>query len=374
MINLTRMQPPAELLPVELLRRCIDHVLRTSGAKALGYAPKEGYRRLREAIAADLARLGVPAATDDVFVTTGSQQGLDLIARALLSPGDLVLTHASTYAGALTVFAAAGARIAGIPCDDEGPELDALRRLGARGPKLLYLMPNHANPTGVCTSAARREAILEWARDAHVIVVEDDYAADLELEPAPRPPALRALDADVIHVGTFSKRLIPALRIGYVVAPRALQPHLIALKHTADLGSSALNQLALAELLERGYLRAHLNKIQPAYRARRDALIEGLRAYLAPDVRWQRPVRGVSIWLALPPGIDPERVFEEASARRTLIGPGHAYAVDEGTRPGVKINFCWEPEPRLIEGARRVAEAIEASRGRRTSGSAFELV
>lgn len=374
-INLTRMQPAPELLPVELFRRCLDHVLRTHGDKALGYAPREGFRRLREAIALDLARLGVPAPADDILVTTGSQQGLDLLARALLNPGDVVLTHASTYAGALQVFAAVGARIVGIPADDHGPDLDALRRLGAQRPKLLYLMPNHCNPTGALTSGPRRQAILEWARDSQVVVIEDDYAADLELEPTPLPPSLRALDADVVHVGTYSKRLIPALRIGYLVAPPPLQPHLLALKHTTDLGTSGLNQLALAELLERGYLGAHLNRIQPAYRSRRDALADALRAHLAPDVRWQRPTRGVSVWLDLPAGVEPERVFDEALARRVLVGPGHVYAADEGTRPGLKLNFCWEPEGRLREGARRVAEAIEAARPRRAAvASRLELV
>ncbi|HEY8431683.1 MAG TPA: PLP-dependent aminotransferase family protein [Sandaracinaceae bacterium] len=374
-INLTRMQPPPELLPVELFRRCVDHVLRTHGAKALAYAPKEGFRRLREAIAVDLGRLGVPATSDDILVTTGSQQGLDLIARALLDPGDVVLTQSTTYTGALQVFAATGARIVGVPSDEHGPDLDALRRLAAHRPKLIYLMPNHCNPTGACMSVPRREAVLEWARDAQVVVVEDDYAVDLELEPGPLPPSLRAMDADVVHVGTFSKRLIPALRIGYVVAPPALAPHLLALKHTTDLGSSGLSQLALAELLERGYLGAHLNKAQSVYRARRDALVGALRAHLASDVRWQRPVRGVSIWLELPPSMDPERVFDEALARRVIVGPGHAYAVDESTRPGVRLSFCWEPEERLIEGARRVAEAIEAVRGQRPhAGGSLELV
>lgn len=160
-----------------------------------------------------------------------------------------------------------------------------------------------------------------------------------------------------------------------MVAPRALTPHLLALKHTTDLGSSGLSQLALAELLERGYLGAHLNNIQPAYRARRDALIEGLRAHLASDVRWQRPARGVSVWLELPPSIDPERVFEEGVARRVIVGPGHAYATDDATRPGVKLNFCFEPEERLIEGARRAAEAIEAARTRRSAaGGGVDLV
>ena len=361
-VDLTRMQPPAEMLPVDLFRRCVEHVLRTSGPKALGYAPKEGFRRLREAIVEDLARLAVPCAADDVLVTTGSQQGLDLVARALLGPGEVVLTHASTYSGALQVFAATGAHVVGVPSDEEGPDVGALRRLGARRPKALYLMPNHVNPTGACMTAARREAVLAWARDAQVAVIEDDYAADLELDDAPIPPAMRALDADVIHVGTFSKRLIPALRIGYLVVPPSLAPYLLALKHTSDLGSSALTQLALAELLERGYLAAHLNRLRPFYRARRDALCDGLRAHLPRDVRWQRPVRGLSVWLELPEEVDPERVFEEGLGRSVLVAPGRHFAADEGTRPGLRLNFCSEPEGRLALGAERVAQAIEAVR------------
>ncbi|MBX3269569.1 MAG: PLP-dependent aminotransferase family protein [Sandaracinaceae bacterium] len=373
-IDLTKMQPPDELLPLELYRRCLEHALKAHPDKALGYAPRDGFRSLRARIVEDLARRGVPAPADDVIVTTGSQQGLDLVARALLDPGDVVLTHAATYAGALQVFAASRAHIVGLPSDADGPDLDALRRLGARRPKLLYLMPNHANPTGACIGRARRAAILAWARDAEVAVIEDDYAADLELEEAPVPPALRALDPDVIHVGTFSKRLIPALRIGYVVAPAALKPHLVALKHTTDLGCSATQQLALGEFLDRGYLVAHLNRIQPAYRARRDALCDALRAHLPSEVRWQRPTRGLSVWLALPDGTDPERVFDEARRRGVLVAPGHHYAADDATHPGVRLNFCWEPEERLREGAARVAAAIAATLGRDRSGPVLDMV
>ena len=373
-VDLTQMQPPAELLPIDLFRRCVEHVLKTSGAKALGYAPKEGFSRLRDAIVLDLARLGVPAAAEDVLVTTGSQQGLDLIARALLDPGDVVLTDAATYAGALQVFAAIGADVVGVPSDDEGPDVEALRRLTGRRPKILYLMPNHVNPTGACIGASRRRALLEWARDAQVAVIEDDYAADLDLEGLPLPPAMRALDPDVIHVGTFSKRLIPALRIGYVVAPPALLPHLLALKHTCDLGCSALNQLALAELLERGYLRAHLNRIQPAYRARRDALLEALRAHLPRDVIWRRPARGVSLWLELPDEVDAVHVFEEALTRRVLVAPGRHFAADEASRSGLRLNFMFEPEDRLRLGAERLAGAIDAVRRRAPAeGAALEL-
>jgi DNA-binding transcriptional MocR family regulator len=216
--------------------------------------------------------------------------------------------------------------------------------------------------------------VLAWARDAQVAVIEDDYAVDLLLEDTALPPALRALDPDVLHVGTFSKRLIPALRIGYLVAPETLRPHLLALKQATDLGSSAIHQLALSEFLERGYLAAHLNKIRPAYRARRDALLDALRRELPSDVRWQRPSRGLSVWLELPADLDPERVFEEGLSRKVLVGPGQHFAVDEGTQPGLRVNFCFEPEERLREGAVRVGEAIEAARRTGSPGRVVELV
>ncbi|MGF1468817.1 MAG: PLP-dependent aminotransferase family protein [Sandaracinaceae bacterium] len=373
-IDLASMQPPSELLPVGPYRRCLEHVLRTRPERVLGYAPKEGLGALRRQIARDLARRGVPAPAEDVVVTTGSQQALDLVARALLDPGDVVLSHVATYSGALQVFAANRAHVVGVPEDEHGPRLDALHRLGARRPKLLYLMPNHANPTGACIGRQRRAAVLAWARDAQVAVVEDDYAADLELEGAPIPPALRAMDADVIHVGSFSKRLIPALRIGYVVSPPPLRDHLVGLKHATDLCSSAVQQLALAELLDRGYLVAHLNRIQPAYRARRDALRDGLRAHLPPSVRWSTPLRGLSMWLELPDDVDPVRVAEEARKRRVLCGAAHHYATEEPAPAGVRVTFCAEPPERLVEGAKRVAEALRAVVESDRSGPVVDVV
>ena len=374
-IDLLKMQPAPELIPLELFRRCLEHALKTAGTTALGYAPKDGFRALRKGVVDDLARRGVPASVDDVIITTGSQQGIDLVARTILDPGDVVVTHTSTYSGALQVFAASGAHVVGVPNDDQGPDLDALRRLGARHPKLVYLMPNHANPTGACLSRERRAAVLAWARDAQVAVIEDDYAADLELDDSVLPPALRALDPDVLHVGTFSKRLIPALRIGYMVTPPRLKPHILALKHTTDLSGSALNQLALAEFLDRGLLVAHLNRIQPAYRARRDILLGELRRRLSSEIRWQRPIRGVSVWLELPDHVDPQQAAEEAKTRGVLVAPGQHYAVDEAVLPGIRVNFCFESQDRLRLGARRLAEALDAVLARSDrSGAVVELV
>jgi GntR family transcriptional regulator/MocR family aminotransferase len=362
-INLTRMQPSGDLLPDDLLRRCLDHVMRTHGAGALGYAPREGLPRLREQIVADLARQGVPATPDDVVVTTGSQQALDLLARTLINPGDAFLIDESTYTGALNILAAAGARLIGVPSDDEGPLPGALERLERSDAKGFYLMPNHNNPTGRQISAARREALVAWSHRAGIPLIEDDYAADLNLDGLALPPALRALDGEAVYMSTFSKRLIPGLRIGFLVCPAPLRARVCGLKQTTDLCTSPILQHALAEFLERGYLRAHVSRIIPEYRRRRDALEKALAAHLPggpPRLEWRRPEVGVTLWLRLPPPYTPEAVFEEAQRQGVLISPSTLSSVDPLQNAGVRLVYCAEPPARLAEGARRLGQALAA--------------
>jgi GntR family transcriptional regulator/MocR family aminotransferase len=365
-INLARMEPSPDQIPDELLRRSSEHVFRTLGARALAYSAREGLPRLRALIAEDLARQGVPAAADDIVVTSGSQQALDLISRALLNPGDPFLVNDSTYGGALNVLGAAGARAVPVPSDDEGPSLAALERVVHLGAKGFYLMPSSHNPTGASLSEGRREALVAWSRRAGVPLVEDDFVADLDLDGGPAPTPLRALDGDVIYVGSFSKRLAPALRVGFLVVPAGLRPKVMLLKYTLDLGNSQLLQHVLAEFLERGYLGAHLAKAIPEYRRRRDALEEGLGRHLPKELAltWRRPQRGLALWLPLPAGLSPQAVFEEARRKGVLVHPSSLNTVEESAPGGVRLTFCCEPEARLAEGARRLGKAIATfSRG-----------
>ncbi len=355
-VNLSSTQPSPDLLPHDLFRRCLDPALRTQRAKALGYAPREGVPRLREAVAQDLARQGVPASADDVLITTGSQQALDIVVRALVNPGDPILANETTYAGALSLFALAGARVIGVPNDEEGPDLDAIERYGRTGAKLLYLMPSCQNPIGACTSRRRREALVAWSHRAGVPLVEDDYASDLHLDGGP-PAALRALDGEVVYFGTYSKKLIPALRIGYVVCPRALRPALLRLKYATDLGSSALLQHALAEFLERGYLAPHLAAVRAEHRRRRDALEPALRRHLPRSARWKHPATGVALWIPAPPGVDVGALHAAAQRARVLVSPSTLYEVGGVQRQGVRLTFCAEPAERVAEGARRLGLA-----------------
>lgn len=359
-IDLGRMQPSADLLPGELVRRCIDHVLRTRRGRALGYAPREGLPRLRESIARDLQLQGVPASAEDLIVTTGSQQALDLVARALINPGDAFLADEATYAGALNLLALAGARLVGVPADEEGPRLEMLERHRGSAAKGLYLMPNCQNPTGTRISSERRSALVSWSHEAGVPLIEDDYASELNLDGRTPPPALRALDGEVIYLGTYSKKLMPALRIGYLLCPRPLRAHFAALKHAMDLGTSGLLQHALAEFLERGYLRAHLGRILGEYRKRRDALELGLSKHLPKGVRWSHPQTGLGLWLPTPPSVDPDELFQEAQLQGVLISPGTLNGVSPAERRGVRLLFCAEPPARLMEGARRLGRAWAA--------------
>ena len=373
-VNLAKMQPSLDLIPNESFQRCVDHVLRTQGAKALGYAPPEGLPRLREAIAALLAKRGVPAAAEDILITTGSQQALDVIARALIDPGDSFLVDPLTYSGAINLFTLAGARLVGVETDDEGPDMNALRRIGVGAAKGFYVMPNGGNPTGAVISQKRRRELAAWSRASGVPLIEDDYGADLVLEPTQAIPPLRALDGDVLYIGTFSKVLIPALRVGFIVCPPGFRRAVVSLRNCLDLGSSLLMQHALAEFLDRGYLRAHLNRTLDEYRTRRDALLGSLARHVPSAVTWSRPTRGLTLWMTLPAHVDPDAVFEEAHRHGVLVNPSSVYEVRGRIACGLRLSFCAEPPKRLIEGGRRLGEALSAILKRQRGGRGDQRV
>jgi 2-aminoadipate transaminase len=358
-VNLARLQPSADLVPDDLLRRCVSRALAEHGASAMSYAPPEGTLRLREQIVIDLGLRGVPARVEELIVTSGSQQALDLVARALINAGDVMLVESTTYSGAIDLFRLAGARLIAVPDDGEGPDPSALERLARPDVKGLYLMPNAHNPTGRTLSSQRRRALISWSRSAGVPIIEDDYAAGLVLDERNAPPHLRALDGEVIHVSTFSKRLAPGLRVGYIVAPTALRPVLGSMKRIADLGASLVLQHALAEFLERGYMRAHGQRTRREYLARRDALDAALRKALPPSITWHRPTHGVVLWLQLPAALDPHELYEEALRRGVLVSPSSMSTVGSQPIAALRLAFCAEPAERLVEGARRLGKAMK---------------
>jgi DNA-binding transcriptional MocR family regulator len=379
-VNLARMQPSHDLLPADLMRRCMSRALAQHGAKAMSYAPSEGVPRLREQIAEELSSRGVPATAEDVLVTSGSQQGLDLVARTLVNPGETVLVESTTYSGGIDLFTLAGARLVPLICDEDGPDPAALEHVHRADVKALYLMPTGHNPTGRTMSAERRRALVAWARASAIPIIEDDFVAGLSLEEREEPPHLRALDGEVIHLSTFSKRLIPSLRLGYVVMPAALRPSLRSMKRVVDIASSATLQHALAEFMERGYLHAHTLRVTREYRARRDALVTALRRAMPDEVTFRVPTHGIVLWLTLPRTIDPDAIYEEALRQGVLVSPSPMWSVERDATPGLRLAFCAEPEERLVEGAKRLGKAFKnviargPGRGQQDEGRVLEAV
>jgi len=210
---------------------------------------------------------------------------------------------------------------------------------------------------------------VEWSRAAAIPIIEDDFVAGLSLDDHEQPPHLRALDGDVIHVSTFSKRLIPSLRVGYVVAPEALRSSLRSMKRVVDLSSSGILQHALAEFMERGYLRAHMTRTTREYRARRNTLVAALRRSLPEEVTWHVPTHGIVLWLSLAPGLDADAVYQEALRQGVLVSPSTMWSVDAASPPGLRLAFCAEPEERLVEGARRLGKAIKTLLARSPSST-----
>jgi 2-aminoadipate transaminase len=362
-VNLARMQPSDDLFPDDLVRRSLDRVFAEQGARAMAYAPPEGVAALREQVALELVSRGVPAAAEDVLITSGSQQALDLIARALVNPGDTILIDTTTYSGAIDLFTLAGARLVPVPSDGLGPDIAALGRMARPDVKALYLMPNGHNPTGLTIPAPRRREIVAWSRASGIPIIEDDYGAGITLDETDAPPPLRALDGDVIHTSTFSKRLIPALRIGFILCPPGVRHVFSSLKRLMDLGSSAILQHALADFMERGYLRAHTKKVLPVYRARLDALDAALKKSLPPGIQWTRPSHGVVLWLKLPASLDPDAVYAEALRCGVLVSPSPMWSVEMKPENGLRLTFCAEPAERLVLGARRLGKALKALSG-----------
>lgn len=368
--------PPEDLLPAAAFAQVLADVLREQGGRLLTYGTAAGYPPLREWLAASMSRDGAPVSPDSVIVTTGSQQAIDLAARALLNPGDTVLMEEPGFTLAFGAFQAYGARVEGIPLDDEGILPDLLDRAVVRSrPKLIYLVPNFQNPTGVCLSARRREEVLDVAARHEVPVVEDDSSGALRFEGAPLPP-LRALDRRglVLHLSTFSKKLLPAARVGWICLPEPIRDRIVALKQLTDCTTSLLVQAALYEFCRRGLLDQHLERVRGIYRERRDAMVEALRRHFPDEARWTVPDGGLLLWVTLPEGVDTREILAAALARGISFNPGALFFMETPRSHHLRLTFGGNAPERIREGIRilgdiaaracaRAGHARPASRG-----------
>jgi DNA-binding transcriptional MocR family regulator len=355
--------PDSSLFPIEAFRRVLTQVLRAEGRELLQYSPASGYPPLRRYLADYLVRKGVMVNETDILIVNGSQQGLDLVARTLLDPGDQVVVEGPSYPGALQIFRARQAEVLTVPVGEDGIRRDRLEGLiNRQAPKCLYVMPTFQNPTGVTVSLEGRRELLAMAAKAQVPIVEDDFHNELRYDGAPVTP-LRGLDRQglVIAVGTFSKILFPGLRVGWVVAPPEVMERLIAAKRVSDLHTSALIQAAIYHFCRRRFLDQHMARMRLEYRQRRDTLLQALSRHCPAGVTWTQPQGGFSLWLTLPQGVNSQSLLADAARAGVLYTPGALFYADDGGSNQLRLSFSEIPAERIDEGVRRLANVIGAA-------------
>ncbi|MCE1162312.1 MAG: PLP-dependent aminotransferase family protein [Thiomonas sp.] len=340
MISLAGGLPAPESFPVQALRAACAEVLDTQAQGALQYGPSEGIAPLREWVAVQLRAQGIPAQLDEVLITSGSQQGLDLVGRVLIDPASTVLVERPTYLGALQAFAPYGPRFADLDDDAEGalPTLDTPAHRGAR---MVYLQPNFRNPTGQTMSTARRAQWAQTLRDQPIALVEDNPYGDLWFDQPPPAPLAAQLPGQSILLGSFSKVLSPGLRLGYIHAPAEVIAKMTLARQAADLQTSSLTQRLVLKVLEHGVLEAQLPRIRALYRGQRDAMLAALERHMPDTVRWETPQGGMFIWLSLPEGADATALLPLALARKVAYVPGTAfYAAGTAPRNTLRLSYA----------------------------------
>ena len=332
MISFAGGLPADDVFPIERFKEACQQVLEQHASQALQYGETEGYQPLREMIARHIARYGIKARTENVLITTGSQQALDLIGKLLINPGDRILVEAPTYLGGLQAFNLYGAEYLSVPCDEDGLRTDLLEAALRSGPKFMYVLPNFQNPGGTTLSADRRHALVLLADKYGIPIIEDDPYGQLRYEGEHLPP-LVVLDREnvprdsgytlgnVIYLSTFSKTLAPGLRLGWMVAPPEVIAMLVQLKQGADLHTSTFSQIVAYEIARGNFLDEHVKKIRSIYRKRRDVMLEALTQYFPQDVTWTHPKGGLFLWATLPMGIDANELLHEALRHNVAFVP-----------------------------------------------------
>ncbi|MFN9279108.1 MAG: PLP-dependent aminotransferase family protein [Betaproteobacteria bacterium] len=357
-ISLAGGLPSADTFPVQAMRDASAAVLRDTPREALQYAASEGFGPLREWVAQELATHGLMAGADQVLITTGSQQGLDLVGKVLIDPGSTVAVESPTYLGALQAFAPYEPEFVAVEGDDDGPLPQALE--AARGARFLYLLPNYQNPTGRCLPADRRLALVQRAAEIGLPIVEDNPYGDLWFDEPPPPPVCASAGDGAVYLGSFSKVLAPGLRLGYVVAPRAMFPKLLQAKQASDLHSPSFNQRVVYEVIRNGFLKEHVPTIRERYKAQRDAMAAALREHLPPGCRWQAPVGGMFFWVTLPAHLDATALLPRAVGAGMAYVPGSPFYPQGGHANTLRLSFVTVSPERITQGVEALGRVLRA--------------
>jgi 2-aminoadipate transaminase len=364
-ISLAGGLPDTSTFPPDTFAAVAQRIAAESCAKALQYGPTEGLPETRECIAAVMDAEAMRVDPEDMIVTTGGQQVIDLVTKTLIDPGDVVIAEGPTYPGAVPVFCAYQADVVQIEMDGAGMRIDlleeALERLDREGrrPKFIYTVPTFQNPGGATMSLPRRQRLVEIAHERELLVLEDNPYGLLRYEGEPLP-TLRALDGGVfvMYLGTFSKILSPGIRLGWVVAPGPVLEKINLGKQGADLCTSTLSQLMVQAYFERGRWREYVDSLTDLYRTRRDTMLDALAEYFPPQAEWTRPGGGLFVWATLPDFIDTTDLLARALRDNVAFVPGEAAFLDGRGRSSMRLNFSGSDSESIREGIRRIGEVV----------------
>lgn len=366
--------PAPEAFPAVELEEAMHRVVAQSDGMAFQYSSTEGFLPLREMIARHTLRYGLAITAENILITSGSQQGLDLLGKIFINPGDRIVVEAPTYLGALQAWNAYGAEYVPVPMDEQGMKMDALEETLRTGPKFIYVLPNFQNPSGVTLSAARRLRLVELANHYGVPIIEDDPYGQLRYEGS-HIPAVSVLDkrdrtdcetcyyGNVIYLSTFSKLLAPGLRVAWMVAAPEVIQKLVQAKQGTDLQTATFNQMLVYEIAREGFLDRHVKSLRDLYRTRRDAMLTALSEHFPPSVHWTRPQGGLFLWVTLPEGIDAREMLQMALDERVAFVPGGAFYPCGGGANTMRLNFSNANPEQIYEGIRRLGAVVEFGLG-----------
>jgi 2-aminoadipate transaminase len=363
--------PGPDVFPVEQISDACIKVLRDEGATALQYGSTEGYKPLRAMIAAHTERYAIKVNTDNIMITSGSQQALDLLGKIFINRGDRILVESPTYLGALQAWNAYGAEYVTVPSDDDGMITDALEEALRTGPKFIYLLPNFQNPTGATIPLDRRQKIIELADRYGVPIVEDDPYGQLRYEGEHIPPVVYldyllhsdSLEAcytgNVIYLSTFSKTLSPGMRLAWIIAPPEVISKLVLAKQGTDLHTSTFTQMIAYEVGKDGFLDQHVKLIRQVYKERRDVMLDALEEFMPEGVRWTHPKGGLFLWATLPEQINSNELLKIALEAKVAFVPGGSFHPDGRGKNTMRLNFSFSKPDVITEGMARLGKAVK---------------
>jgi len=361
--------PAPDLFPVEDVKEITDYILEKEGRTALQYGPTEGSTRLREELLKFMAKEGVHLSLEQLLIITSSQQGLDLVSRVFLDPGDIVLCGRPTYIGALQVFHSCGACLRGVELEEDGISITGLEReikhLAGSGkrPKFIYVVPDFQNPSGITLSLEKRRALIDLAETHDLVIVEDSPYRQLRFAGEPQPPLIGLNNERVVAIHTFSKILLPGFRLGWMAGPPEIIQKAIFFKQGMDVCAPPFNQAILAEMMSRGLLEKQINRIIGVYKEKRDFMLQCLGKYMAgiKGIKWTRPEGGLFLWVTLPDGLDAVQMLTKALEKNVAYVVGSAFDPDGLDRRTFRMNFSFSTMEQIDRGVQRLAEVIGES-------------